>query len=294
MEEDHKEKTLTSPGVIEKYQAAGKIAEFALGEVIKTCVAGADVYTICQNGNKIIKQEVAKVYSSKNLEKGTAFPVCISVNEVCGHFCPTQEDSIALKDGDLVKIDLGVHIDCFPVSLAHSIIVSGKSDIADRTKVASAAWSALQTAVRTLKVGTSNYDVTHVIKETTDLYNTSPMEGILSHQVKQYFLDGTKVIIGKENPEQKVEQFNISANDIFAIDVVVSANPEEGKSKEAEQRVTVYKRNIDVNYDLKSKNGRALFSEVREKFSDFAFSLNEFEDQLVILLECQNWNKRMS
>ena len=225
---------------------------------------------------------MAKVYNSKKVEKGVSFPVSISVNEVAGAFCPVNDESRKLVSGDLVKIDLGVHIDCFPVVLAHSVIVDGKTDHAERLKVASAAWTALQAAVRCLQVGKTNTEVTKVIGQVASLYETTPLEGVLSHEIKQYLTDSNKVIIGNDSVDCKVDSFKFEANEIFGLDVVVSANQSEGKTKESEARITVYKRNIDANYDLKSKNGRALLNDVRERFADFAFSLNDFEDQLVI------------
>lgn len=42
------------------------------------------------------------------MEKGVAFPVCISVNDICGHFSPLEDESQKLKNKDLVKVDLGV------------------------------------------------------------------------------------------------------------------------------------------------------------------------------------------
>ncbi len=40
--------------------------------------------------------------------KGIAFPTCISINNVVGHFSPSsKEDKTVLAEGDLVKIDLG-------------------------------------------------------------------------------------------------------------------------------------------------------------------------------------------
>tara|TARA_B100000780_G_scaffold80925_1_gene55168 strand:- start:295 stop:459 length:165 start_codon:yes stop_codon:yes gene_type:complete len=54
-----------------------------------------------------MEEELTKVFSgkkSKKLERGIAFPCCISVNEMCGHFSPLQEDTKTLKTEDLVKI----------------------------------------------------------------------------------------------------------------------------------------------------------------------------------------------
>lgn len=45
--------------------------------------------------------------------KGVSFPTCVSVNNVISHFSPLASDpdtnSVVLKDGDVVKIQLGAH-----------------------------------------------------------------------------------------------------------------------------------------------------------------------------------------
>ena len=60
---------------------------------------------------------------NKQIEKGVAFPTCISINEICGHYSPLKSEDTDLKEGDLVKIDLGVHIDGFVALVAHTLIV---------------------------------------------------------------------------------------------------------------------------------------------------------------------------
>jgi len=63
----------------------------ALSVDIDLCVDGADIYDVCQKVDAFIEEELLKTFSnkkSKKLERGIAFPCCISVNEVCGHFSP--------------------------------------------------------------------------------------------------------------------------------------------------------------------------------------------------------------
>ena len=280
MEHPEQEQTLSSPGVIDKFQAAGKIAQQVLAELIEKCQPGADIHELCTFGNKRINEECAKVYFNKKMDKGVAFPVSISPNDICGHFAPIKEESFALNAGDLVKIDLGVHIDGFPVSLAHTIIVGATSDEL-KLKTATAAFHALQSAVKQLVPGKSNTDATKIIAEACNLFKVQPLEGVLSHEVKRYILDGNTVIINKETVDQNVDAHEFKVNDVFAVDVIVSGNETEGKSKESELRTTIFKRNIDANYDLKTKNGRQFLSEVKNRFADFCFSLNDFEDELV-------------
>lgn len=58
----------------------------------------------------------AKSLLKEQIFKGIAFPTCISVNKVCGHNSPIEKDSVAIKEGYLVKIELGVHVDGFAAS----------------------------------------------------------------------------------------------------------------------------------------------------------------------------------
>lgn len=62
------------------------------------------------------------------------------------------------------------------------------------------------------------------------------------------------------------------------MDVYVSSG--EGKSKETEFRTTVYKRDINRNYVLKTKSARTFFNDIITKFPVLAFSLRSFEDEI--------------
>ena len=57
----------------------------------------------------------------------------------------------------------------------------------------------------------------------------SPLEGVLSHDLKKHLIDGNKVIINKETFEQKVDDQEFQVNDVFALDVFVSSG--DGKTK---------------------------------------------------------------
>ena len=103
---------LASAPVVEKYMVVAGFVNETLKEVIDACVPGKSIFDICAMSDKLLDEKIAKVYNKPKTDKGVAFPCCLSVNEVCGHYSPMDEkDSQILKDGDLVKIDLGGHID---------------------------------------------------------------------------------------------------------------------------------------------------------------------------------------
>jgi methionyl aminopeptidase len=99
-EEDFKDESfIEKPAILDKYKAAALITNAALQKVISLCVPGADIYTVCQEGDKFIDEELKKVFNnkkSKKLERGIAFPTCVSVNHVMGHYSPFQDESSQL------------------------------------------------------------------------------------------------------------------------------------------------------------------------------------------------------
>ncbi|XP_077237013.1 ERBB-3 BINDING PROTEIN 1-like isoform X2 [Tasmannia lanceolata] len=83
------------------------------------------------------------------------------------------------------------------------------------------------------------------------------VEGVHSHQLKQFVIDGNKVILSVTTSETKVDDAEFEENEVYAIDIVTSTG--EGKPKLLDERqTTIYKRAVDKNYHLKMKSSRAL------------------------------------
>jgi methionine aminopeptidase len=156
-EEFKDESFIDKPAVLDKYKAAAQIANAALQKVISLCVVGADIHKVCQEGDKFIEEELKKIFNnkkSKKLERGIAFPTCISVNNICGHFSPMADESATLAEGDLAKIDLGAHLDGFIAQAAHTIVVSADpaSKVSGKkAEVILAAYNAMLAAQRTIR-----------------------------------------------------------------------------------------------------------------------------------------------
>jgi len=234
-------------------------------------VAEASISELCAFGDSLIEAEVKKVFTKdKKMEKGVAFPTCLSVNNVVGHYSPLKSEDAQLKAGDLVKIDLGCHIDGFVGLVAHTVVVGGEALAGPKADVLLAAYNAIQAALRLLKPGNLNYQVTEVVAKCCEAFKCSAVEGVLSHQANKFFLDGNACIINKETFEQKVEEYEFKVNDVFVLDVIVSTGA--GQPKESELRTTVYKRDINRNYVLKSKAARTFFNDVLTKYPVLCFS----------------------
>ena len=280
---DYKDENfIEKPAILDKYKAASQVANAALLKVISLCVVGADIHKVCQEGDKFIEEELKKIFNnkkSKKLERGIAFPTCISVNAICGHYSPMADESTLLQEGDLAKIDLGAHLDGFTAQLAHTIVVSADptSKIAGKkADVVLAAYNSMLAAQRIIREQATNTSVTQAIAKVCEAFGVTPLEGVLSHKVKKHLIDGNDVIINKETSDQRVEEFEFIPGDVIALDIYVSTG--EGKPRESECRTTVYKRELDAQYNLKIKSSRAFFAEVNKRFPTLPFAIRAFED----------------
>merc|ERR1719335_1681291 len=274
---------LSNPNVTTMYRTGGDIINKALAKVVEQCVADADIATLCEASDKFLEEETGKLYNKKvkgrAVEKGIAFPTCISVNEIVGHFSPLKGESRTLQVGDVAKIDMAIHFDGFIAAAAHTVVVGDDKVEDKRADVIMAAWTAAEAALRLVQVGNTNTQVTEAFAKVAEEFKCKPVQGVLSHQMKKHVIDGNQSIISVETPEEKVDEFEFQQNEVYCIDVVMSTG--EGKGKETELRHTVYKRNPETAYSLKTQKARQFIHEVNKKFPALPFSLRQIEDPQV-------------
>jgi len=276
--------TIADDLVVTKYKMASEITNRVLKEIMTKCVANASSVEVCSFGDQRILEETEKVFKKeKNMKKGSAFPTCISCNNCICHFSPLKSDpDYIIKEGDLVKIDLGCHIDGFIAVAAHTFVVGASKDnkaTGRKADVILAAYNAAEAALRHLKPGSSNYEITETIDKIADSYKCKPVEGMLSYQLEKNVIDGKKHIIQNPSEMQKkegCEKCEFLVHEVYALDVLVSTG--EGKPKEHETRTTVYKKK-DLIYQLKMKTSRAFLSEAEKRFSMMPFTLRAFTEE---------------
>jgi len=115
----------------------------------------------------MIEEEVKKTFASKKskkLERGIAFPTCISVNHIMGHYSPLLDESTTLADSDVAKIICGAHIDGYAANAATTMVVGDGPVAGRKADVILAAWNAFQAAQRKIAEAATNHSVTEVIQ----------------------------------------------------------------------------------------------------------------------------------
>ena len=84
-----------------KYQEASKIVNLCLEGLVAQCIPGAKIVDLCQFGTTVMEAQTSKLYTKKVggkvVERGVAFPVCISVNDVvCNHSPLSSEELVSV------------------------------------------------------------------------------------------------------------------------------------------------------------------------------------------------------
>ncbi|XP_077239330.1 ERBB-3 BINDING PROTEIN 1-like isoform X2 [Tasmannia lanceolata] len=288
---EEKELDLSIPTVVDKYKNAAEILNKALQLVLSECKPKAKIVDICEKGDVFIRDQTGSMYKNvkKKIERGVAFPTCISVNNTICHFSPLASDESVLEENDVVKIDIGCHIDGFIAVVAHTHVLKEGPVTGRAADVIAAANTAAEVALRLVRPGRKNKDVTEAIQKVAAAYDCKIVEGVLSHQLKQFVIDGNKVILSVTNPETKVDDAEFEENEVYAIDIVTSTG--EGKPKLLDERqTTIYKRVVDKNYHLKMKSSRFIFSEISQKFPIMPFTARALEEKRARLglVECMN------
>ncbi len=290
------EQTAAQDSVVTKYKTIGEIVNKALKLVVSKAVAGEKVLSLCDLGDSYIEEETGKIFKkNKEMKKGVAFPCCVSVNSCVCHFSPLRSDPdvVILQDGDVVKIDMGGHIDGFIAVVAQTVVIGASAEnkvTGRKADVVQAAYTCSEAALRKIKPGVQNYDITKIFQTISESFDCNPVQGMLSHQLKRNVIDGEKSIIQNPTDEQKKDHkaSEVEVHEVYAIDVLVTTG--DGKVKERDTRTTIFKK-TEIVYNLKMKASRALYSQVESKFSPMPFTLRAFEEEgkaRMGIVECLN------
>lgn len=108
-----------------------------------------------------------------------------------------SDQDYILKEGDLVKLTLGfMWMASLPMWLTLCNWCSSGTQVTGRkADVIKAAHLCAEAALRLVKPGNQNTQVTEAWNKVAHSFNCTPIEGMLSHQLKQHVIDGEKTII---------------------------------------------------------------------------------------------------
>ncbi len=183
--------------IIEKYRRAGKILSGVRAEAAKKVVEGANLLSVAEFTENLIREKGGE----------PAFPVNISRNDEAAHSTPSFNDK-SVFGKDMVKLDIGVHIDGYIADTAVTVDLSGNPELVK------AAESALGEAIKFIHAGVNTSDIGGVIDDTISSFGFKPITNLTGHGLAQYIQHAPPSIPNKRMPHGVV----LEDGDIVAIE----------------------------------------------------------------------------
>jgi methionyl aminopeptidase len=196
--------------IFDNYVKAGKIASQVREYARSQDHTGRSLSEICND----IEQEIFK--------KGgePAFPVNVSLNDIAAHYTAVPNDPIIVKNTDVLKIDVGVHIDGYiadtAVTVSYDTKYQSMIDIAER---------ALDEAIGISRSNTRVSEIGRIIEKTITKYGCKPIQNLSGHSLERYTIHAGKSI---PNIWTIGHSFNLSVNNVYAIEPFVTTNDGQG------------------------------------------------------------------
>ncbi|MGZ4936521.1 MAG: type II methionyl aminopeptidase [Halobacteriota archaeon] len=155
--------------VLDKYREAGQILADVRSEAVKKVKVGGRLLDLAENIERTIREKGGEV----------AFPPNISRNEEAAHATPSKEDA-SVFGKDLVKLDIGVHIDGYIADTAVTIDL-GKNDT-----LVKASNDALDAAIDVVKAGVDIEVISAAIEKAIEGYGVLPVANLTGHGLERY------------------------------------------------------------------------------------------------------------
>ena len=188
----------------EKFREAGKISR----EVKKYA------RTIIKKDAKAI--DIAEAIELKIEELGgkASFPVDVSINDMSAHYNPHIDDTLTLKEGDLVKIDMGAHIDGYVTDTAFTSSIGANEE---NEKLIKAVEEALEIAVSMAKPGIEINQIGIAVEKKIKSYGFNPIRNLFGHAVSHWQVHGKPNIPSFDNGNtEKLKAGQVIAIEPFA------------------------------------------------------------------------------
>ncbi len=232
---------------IKKYRKAGIIARKALEKGKEACSEGVKYLEVAEKAEEVIWDKGAK----------PAFPTNISVNSVGAHYTPVENDENRFKEGDLVKIDIGCHVDGYIADNALTVEIGTERN----TSLIKASEEALDIAIRSIRPGVRTRDIGKNIRNVIQDRGFKPISNLTGHELDRHVLHTGTSIPNVPKGWTKIKKGMVLAIEPFATDG-------KGKVKEGKPG-DIYKlekkRNLDGE-DLR------FYGWIEERFGHLPFA----------------------
>jgi methionyl aminopeptidase len=169
------------PGELERWREAARIAAGARELGVRLAVPGA------------LRRDIAEAVEGFVRERGAepAFPANLSRNQEAAHYTPDDADELRLVAGDLLKVDVGAHLDGAVADTAETVEVGGGHRHAH---LIASVHDALSAGIRAVRPGGAVDDVSRAIADAIRARGLTPVRDLTGHSIERYVLHAGKSI----------------------------------------------------------------------------------------------------
>lgn len=187
-----------------------------------------------------------------------AFPANISINEKAAHYTPPEDDDTEIEEEDLVKIDIGVHINGYIADTATTVYVGDEENemVQEINRV-------LEKAIDFVEPGVDVGEIGEVIEETAQEKGYSPIRNLTGHNLKRWSLHGgisipnVKEDVGKE----------LEAGEVIALEPFIT----DGEGK-VEDMPEVYIFRYEGNKGVSGRMALQTLRKIKDKYGELPFA----------------------
>ncbi len=226
--------------------------------------AGKILHSVRENAKKWIKPEMKLLNIAEKIEEEIkkeggkpAFPVTTSLNEFAAHYTPEADEKNIFKETDLLKVDLGVHIDGYIADSAFSLNPAN-----NYSKLIEASSEALENVKSILEVGVSLRKIGQTIEKTIKSKGFSPVANLSGHFLEEYLTHAAPSI-----PNVDIKQEFKIEEGAFAIEPFATSGL--GYIKEY-GRVDIF--SLEYLKPIRNTNARKILMFVEENYQTLPFA----------------------
>ncbi|VBB18435.1 methionyl aminopeptidase [Yasminevirus sp. GU-2018] len=241
---EYSDRTKLTEKDLEDFRRASLIHKIARKKALSMLYTGARLADLVDAVEDIIlkmcRQDPKTYYlkgSPKDNNSGLAFPVGVNINNVVAHDSKTisqngKVDSRVFFKGEVVKIDIGVHINGRIIDSAFTHIVTDKPGVHDSeniyNSVLEASRDSMFNAIKMAGPDQRLDEMSECIDEIIRSYEVTmgndgatipirPVKGIGGHNIKQYRIHGGKLILSE--PDYDIQgDTRMEEDEIYAIE----------------------------------------------------------------------------
>lgn len=237
-----------SPDILEKYLRAGRIAKEALEFGAAHATAGKSSLELANAIEILIRERGGQC----------AFPVNIGINEIAAHYTPSRNNDMRLREGDIVKLDVGAHVEGYPADTSVTVEVGTRK----YTQLIQSAQDALGVCIEMAAPGTTMSAIGSAVERVIKSAGYRPVQNLTGHSMERYNLHAGLSIPSIETKDKTaIEEGMVIAIEPFS---TTGSGKVDGKGRGSIFRI-VRERRAPADVEQ-------LFLKMKQRFGSFPFA----------------------